>query len=244
MFSDVWRAPIHILPSFPAELIPRGWRIDRSYDWGQDSPWSVGFWIESNGEPIEYAGRRIGEVRGDLIRYAELYGCIPGKPNQGRKASSASMAREILAMQRDLGLKGRVRPGPADGQIYNEEEPGTSIAQRMEKAGVTWLRADKRPGSRVQGWILMRELFKASCPPTSLEDGLPVILPREEPGLFVTDRCKDFIRTVPMLQRNPLKPDDTTDKKHKPEDHIADETRYRCRHRRHTVTVTRGARIW
>ena len=43
--------------------------------------------------------------------------------------------------------------------------------------------------------------------------------------LFVFDTCRDFIRTVPVLQHDPDRPEDldTT-----AEDHIADEARYAC----------------
>ncbi len=47
--DDVWK-PRLILPRFK---IPKGWRIDRSFDWGSSHPFSVGWWAESNGEEIE-----------------------------------------------------------------------------------------------------------------------------------------------------------------------------------------------
>jgi hypothetical protein len=49
------------------------------------------------------------------------------------------------------------------------------------------------------------------------EDGAPM--------LYVFDTCRDFIRTVPVLQHDPMRLEDldTT-----AEDHIADETRYVC----------------
>ena len=45
------------------------------------------------------------------------------------------------------------------------------------------------------------------------------------PMLYVFDRCRDFIRTLPALRHDPNRPEDldTTG-----EDHIADETRYLC----------------
>ena len=43
--------------------------------------------------------------------------------------------------------------------------------------------------------------------------------------MYVFNTCKDFIRTIPMLQYDEHKPEDLdTDG----EDHIADETRYFC----------------
>ena len=43
--------------------------------------------------------------------------------------------------------------------------------------------------------------------------------------LAVFDTCRDFIRTVPVLQHDPARPEDLdTDA----EDHVADEARYAC----------------
>jgi len=47
----------------------------------------------------------------------------------------------------------------------------------------------------------------------------------EEPGLFVFNTCRQFIRTVPVLPRCDKDPDDVNTKA---EDHIGDEARYRC----------------
>ena len=43
--------------------------------------------------------------------------------------------------------------------------------------------------------------------------------------LYVFDTCRDFIRTVPVLQHDPMRPEDLDTAA---EDHIADETRYAC----------------
>jgi hypothetical protein len=43
--------------------------------------------------------------------------------------------------------------------------------------------------------------------------------------LYVFDTCRDFIRTVPVLQHDPNRAEDLDTEA---EDHIADETRYAC----------------
>jgi hypothetical protein len=43
--------------------------------------------------------------------------------------------------------------------------------------------------------------------------------------LYVFDTCRDFIRTVPVLQHDPMRPEDLDTNA---EDHIADEARYAC----------------
>jgi hypothetical protein len=218
MFDDMWEPKHLVIPSFPIELIPRGWRIDRSFDWGSSAPFSVGWWAESNGEALEWEGRWFGTVRGDLIRIAEWYGST-GKPNEGVRMLATDIADGIIDREEDLGLKGRVKAGPADTSIFTEEN-GVCIAKDMQKQGVRWERADKGKGSRVQGWEQIRKRMKAALPN-------PDHLPREKPGLFVTDRCSHFIRTIPVLPRDDKNLDDIdTDA----EDHIGDEVRYRvCR---------------
>lgn len=216
MFDDVWKPKWNLLPDFPAHAIPKGWRIDRSFDWGSSKPFSVGWWAESNGEPIKLAdGRVIGAVRGDLIRWAEWYGWT-GKRNEGVKMLARDIALGILDREEDMGLKGRVRPGPADSAIWGEEN-GVSIERDMRQAGVSWEKSEKGPGSRVQGWQAIREMLGHAAP---MREGEP----REKPGFFVCRRCVQFQETFPVLSRDERNPDDVdTDA----EDHIGDETRYR-----------------
>lgn len=232
-FSEFWRAPVHILPSFPAwhngrSVIPKGWHLDRSMDWGQARPWSVGFWLTSNGEPIVWRQldtqgvwqeRVIGDVRGDKIRFDEIYGWQKDKPNVGRRATAKEVAIEIKEWADDMGVAHRLKPGPADTQIWTKEERDRSVAKRMAKEGIKWLKADKAPGSRVAGWQLMIEYLKGAIP--DKRTGA-----RENPGLFVCRRCSQFIRTVPNLKRDEKNLDEIEDGQ---EDHIADETRYELR---------------
>ncbi len=52
--------------------------------------------------------------------------------------------------------------------------------------------------------------------------------------LYVFDTCKDFIRTVPVLQHDPLKAEDLDTEA---EDHVADEARYACMSRPYVPRV-------
>lgn len=208
-FSDVWDRDVHIVEPF---AIPEGWRIDRSFDWGSAKPFSVGWWAESNGEPFERGGKSFGYVRGDLFRFAEWYGWN-GTPNEGLRIDAKEIGRGIAALERKWGIAGRVQRGPADSSIYVREN-GPSIADDLESVGVKFVPADKKPGSRKVGWHKLRSMLIASRQPA----------PREEPGLFVFSNCRQFIRTVPVLQRDERDVDDVDTRA---EDHIADETRYR-----------------
>lgn len=218
MFDDIWDSERHILPVIPLDKIPKGWRIDRSFDWGSSKPFSVGWWAESNGEPFSHNGITYGRVRGDLIRIAEWYGWN-GNRNEGVRMLASDVASGIKDREDDWGLTGRVKPGPADTSIYDEEN-GVSIARDMEAKKCSWERADKSPGSRKQGWEAIRKRLRGALPPKA--GG-----PREEPGLFVLASCLQFIETVPSIPRDERDPDDVNTTS---EDHIADETRYRVRH--------------
>lgn len=213
MFDDVWRSDIHVVPDFPLTAIPKQWRVDRSYDHGQSRPFSVGWWAESNGEPFERNGRMYGKVPGDLYRVAEWYGWT-GKPNEGKRMLSQDIARGIVSRERTWGISGRVQVGVADGSIFDAYEPGRSVSGEMLREGLRWEPADKGPGSRKQGWDQIRTLLRNAA------------TDREEPGLFVLERCEQFRRTVPVLPRSDKDPDDVDTRA---EDHIGDETRYRVR---------------
>jgi hypothetical protein len=112
--------------------------------------------------------------------------------------------------------------GPADSSIYDVQD-GHCIGDSFRQAGVNWQHANKGPGSRKNGWQLMRDRF-----------GAAKRKPLEEPGLYVFATCLDFIRTVPMMPRDEIKPDDVDSKC---EDHIGDETRYRVLAERSTATT-------
>lgn len=220
MFDDLWSPRVHVVPSIPFNMIPRRWRLNRSYDHGQSKPFSAGWWAESNGEPVRVGDRWIGPVPGDLIRISEWYGWN-GSPNEGVRMLSEKIAGGIIEREDDWGLNGLVMPGPADSSIFTDFEPGKSVAGDMKKKGVKWTKADNSRGSREQGWEQMRKLLAGAIPE---RDGT-----RDSPGLFVCARCDQFIRTFPVLPRDDKKIDDVNTES---EDHIADEARYRCREKR------------
>jgi hypothetical protein len=207
MVDDLWRPDRHVLPPL---AVPKTWRIDRAFDWGSSRPFSVGWWAESDGSDLTLPdGRTVATLPGDLVRIGEWYGWN-GRPNEGCRLLASDIARGILAREAEMGLSGRVRPGPADTSIFDVEN-GNAIADDMARAGVRWERADKSPGSRRQGWLRLRAMLAGA-------------VTREAPGLFVVETCRQFIRTIPVLPRADKDPDDVNTAS---EDHVADETRYR-----------------
>ena len=220
-FDDLWNRSVHILRPFP---IPFTWRIDRSFDWGSSKPFSVGWWAESDGCEVGIPNPRKNESgqpdyftrtfpRGTLFRIHEWYGWDGETPNKGTYLQDTEIAKGIVWREKTWKIRDRVRPGPADSAIFDADPGRQSIADVMKKHGAKFYPADKKPGSRKQGWEAMRRRLLAA-----LED------PMESPGLFVFDTCRQFIRTVPVLQRDERDPDDVDTES---EDHIADEARYR-----------------
>lgn len=223
MFDDVWDKTQHFIPPFE---IPGSWYIDRSFDWGSAKPFSVGWWAESDGTPVTLlSGEEYTFPRGTLFRIAEWYGWN-GEPNTGCRMLATEVARGIIEREDAMQLRHRCKPGPADSSIYNMEN-GHSIASDMEMVGILWEKANKSPGSRKQGWELMRRYFKAA------RDRDP-----DTPGMYIFNTCRQFARTIPVLTRLPRDEDDIDTNT---EDHIADETRYRALAIRNEVKVRKLA---
>jgi hypothetical protein len=200
-FFDKWSSANIVRPF----KVPEGWSRLRSFDWGYAAPFSVGWWtVASDDHPVD-GGRVI--PRGALVRYREWYGGS-GKPGEGLRLEAEAVAAGILQREGSdtVGL------GVADPSIF-QENGGPSLAERMARAGVRFRAADNtRVGTAgaLSGWDQMRARIAG-------KDGAPM--------LYVFDTCRDFIRTVPVLQHDPGRPEDLDTHA---EDHIADETRYAC----------------
>lgn len=224
MFDDVWSLHHHVLEPFE---VPRGWRLDRSLDWGSSKPFSVGWWAESDGTDAPLGGGRVlVTVPGDLFRVREWYGCKEGKSNVGLRMPARDVARGILERERRWFGGRQVLPGPADTAIFSSDDSSRSVAMDMRSQGVDWTRADNSPGSRVQGWERVRSLLSGALPTGSG--------PREDSGLFVFSCCEDFPRVFPVTPRCGKRVDDVDTES---EDHLQDEVRYRCYTGRHSLRV-------
>ena len=212
MFDDLWDPEIHVCKPFE---IPKKWKVNRSFDWGSSRPFSVQWWAEADGE-TEIQGYLF--PRGSLFHVAEWYGCN-GKANEGVRMLATEIGRGIVEKEKRMGLLASI--GPADPAIFSNEN-GASIADEMARAGIRW---DKAVNARKEGWERVRRMMKASR-----EDYM------EEPGLFVFDTCRHFIRTVPSLPRDTRDLDDADTNA---EDHAADACRYRVMTPRHQITHNR-----
>lgn len=217
--DDIWSPRHHVIAPFEP---PRSWRCDRSFDWGSSRPFAVLWVCESDGTPATLAdGSQRTFPRGSIFLISEWYGWN-GKPNEGLRMMNTEIARGVR--ERDMALKRVVHPGPADNSI-NDVVNGTSIADEMARAPnyIRWTKSDKNPGSRKNGWDIMRKLLKNA-----------VDNPLEYPGLYIFDTCRNTIRTLPGLPRHDTIDGDIDSES---EDHAADALRYRISAKKNTVTV-------
>lgn len=225
MFDDIYDENIHVIPDIPYILLRKaGWFLNRAYDHGLSKPFSVGWWAQSNGNPITLYGKEYGEVKGDLFLFNEYYGCT-GDENKGLNMPAREIARQIKVQEKEMGLRGRIKRGPADSSIFSRYDGNQTVAGDMKKEGVYWDAVDKSPGSRVQGWQQIRTLLKGALP---VKGGV-----REDKGIFICERCADSKRTVPCLSRDDKNLDDVNSET---EDHAGDMWRYRLRWTRRTIT--------
>ncbi len=220
MVDDLWRRDTHVIEPFE---IPMSWTIDPSFDWGSSKPFSIGWWALSDGTPATLRdGSTRTYPRGTRFRIAEWYGCVKDQSNIGLKMTAKEIAAGILERQRSAPWGHRVRPGPADSSIFDTQN-GMCIADDFRAAGVTWLKADKSPGSRVNGAEKIRQMLKAS-----------LSFPMEDAGVFVFNNCHDSIEQIPVMPRDETKTDDVDTNS---EDHIWDEWRYALMRKQHTTTL-------
>lgn len=122
----------HVIEPFD---IPQSWKIYRSFDWGYNRPFSVGWWAV--------------DFDGVVYRILELYGCTETL-NEGVKWIPQRVFEEIARIEREhRWLKGRRISGIADPAIW-DAQTGVSIAETAQKYGVYF---DKGDHERLPGWM-------------------------------------------------------------------------------------------
>jgi hypothetical protein len=104
-----------------------------------------------------------------------------------------------------------------NGYSAQEEFKGRVLINGISHPGIPFELVSKPPGSRETGFTLVRErLMNTAARPDSKI--------REGKGLFIVkENCPNTARTLPVLSRNPKKPDDVDPAC---ESHIYDAIRY------------------
>lgn len=141
---------------------------------------------------------------GRIYRYRELYG-YGGKANRGTRESADQVAREIVRMEAaEIRAGCRFIRNPADTEIWAERGVSITVASLMADEGVRWARAKKGPGSRRNSAQVVVSHLRANT-------------------FAVTENCRHFIRTVPII---PADPEDPEEVDTEAEDHVWDEFCY------------------
>lgn len=207
--ADLWRRKYHVVKPFP---IPSSWSIDRGYDYGSSKPAAYVMFAESDGSEFQdHLGRTCWVPPGSVFAIGEVY--LANKRYEGLKLAASDQAKRFKAFEEESGYSTRIKPGPADNAIFSAEPGHRTVDQDMAAEGITFVRSNKRPGSRVQGLQLFRTRLKAATE-----------RPMERPGFFVFDSCRHLIRTIPNMQNSATDPEDLSTEG---EDHIWDVVRYR-----------------
>jgi len=222
-FFDCWSTEKHVIEPFD---IPEDWIRFRSGDWGSYSPFSFGWWAVVQDD--HWLGRK-KLPRGALVRYREFYGTRdPAESGQkGLKLDANEVGRQIAELEAsDPALSDAV----LDPSTF-KEDGGPSIGERindelLRKERMSFRRADNTRVSAkdskdrrgpMAGWDQMRSRLVGKL----TDDGKPLGIPM----IYCFSTCSASIRTIPMLQHDPAKPEDLDTQS---EDHAADDWRYAC----------------
>ena len=146
---------------------------------------------------VDYDGR--------AYNYRELYGCT-GEPDTGIKWTAPQIAEKIREIE-DKEEKGNNIIGIADPAIWNSTGSNDgSIAEMMERCGVFF---EKGNNERLAGKMQVHYRLAFD------DEGLPMI--------YFFENCRNMIRTLPILQYDPIRPEDVDTKQ---EDHLYDALKY------------------
>lgn len=227
-FFDCWSEKNVIAPF----AIPSGWVRFRSGDWGSYSPFSFGWWAVVQDDYKHRSGSAL--PRGSLVRYREWYGSTdPAAGAKGLKLTADQVADGLTEREKD---DPRLAYGVLDPSTF-KVDGGPSIAERINRK----LQAKKMPAFReadntrvntreskdkrgpMSGWDQMRGRIIGIGDP-----------PNNTPMVYCFSTCVASIRTIPVLQHDPAKPEDLDTES---EDHAADDWRYACSSRPWTRTV-------
>lgn len=217
-FFGEFDARKHVLK--PTEL-PAWWLRFRAMDWGSAKPFCV-LWFAVASEDWQHPISGHVVPKNALVAYREWYGVrvkIDGtiEANQGLKMTADQVAHGISARERgDPSLT----YGVLDPSAFSVDG-GPSIAERMYVATagkVAFRRADNRRAGALgalSGWDQVRARLI----------GEPDHNGTQRPMIYFFETCAHTLRTLPMLQHDPDRPEDADTTA---EDHACDAIRYAC----------------
>lgn len=197
-FFGEFRKEIHVVKPFK---IPSYWKRVRSLDYGLDMTACIWWAIANNGQC--YAYRELHEPDLNLTQ-------------------AAKKIKEMTPSDKHVSYT------TASPDLWNRrQETGASGIEIMSRAGLTGLVRAKH--SRVPGWRVMREHIE----PYEIisEDGKPLLDeygdPKKSAQIQIFETCTNFVKYLPMLQRDDNNPEDASSKPHIVT-HVCESCRYFC----------------
>jgi hypothetical protein len=243
-FFDCW-SERNVVPPF---AIPPEWVRFRSGDWGSYSPFSFGWWAVAQDDwpsgNAENDGRSLPKVhrggatlpRGALVRYREWYGSTdPASGGKGLKLTAEQVADGLIEREKDEKLAYgvldpstfKVDGGPSIAERINRKLTAKKLASfRAADNTRVNTRDSKDKRGPMNGWDQMRARIVGQLDDKGRPTGVPMI--------YCFSTCTASIRTIPVLQHDPARPEDLDTES---EDHAADDWRYACSSRPWTRTV-------
>lgn len=187
--------PRHIVKPLP---VPDAAPLYMTYDYGHGAPYSMGWWW------VDADNR--------LYRFGEVYGATRGPEGTmiGLRQTDDEQAEVVKAYEVRLGIAGRRIVRLCDPTSFNKKPDYRGGGQGPSTAEV-WARHGLMLTPGDPSRILKIRQFHSRL--RVLEDG-------SLPMLVVCDTCRDFIRTIPVLQADPHNPEDVDTRL---EDHVFDE---------------------
>jgi len=182
----------HVMKPIP---VPEDKNIYMTFDWGFGRPYSVGWWWFDDD--------------GRAFRFSELYGCRENSPDTGVRETDPEIAERIIEHEEKNGIKGKNIIRLSDPTCFNRKpdyQKGgqvPSTADEFAKLGIILRKGNADRSQKIKQFhARLRKI------------------PGEMPMMMIYENCREFIRTIPMLQSDMHNPEDV-DKKL--EDHIYDE---------------------
>lgn len=122
----------HVIEPFEPKS---SWKIYRSFDFGYNKPFSVGYWTV--------------DEDGVIYRILEWYGCTD-TANEGLRIPPDKIFEEVARFEREHPwLKGKKISGVADPSIWDASR-GESVAESAAKHGIYFTPGDNE---RIAGWM-------------------------------------------------------------------------------------------
>jgi hypothetical protein len=229
-FFDCW-SERNIVPPFS---IPRDWVRFRSGDWGSFSPFSIGWWAVAQDDwPLSNGRSHASIPRGAIVRYRECYGSSDPAAAKGLKLTAEQVADRIVDLERD---DPRLAYGVLDPSAF-KVDGGPSIAERINARLNAKRMASFRPADNTR--VNTRDSKDKRGPMNGWDQMRGRIIgigeiPNNTPMVYCFSTCTASIRTIPVLQHDPAKPEDLDTES---EDHAADDWRYACSSRPWLKTI-------